>query len=286
MTAVDTTGHTSSVPRRQPHVRQRCRVLFLNMQECRPLADLGLPSYRDWIAEVTRLGPDQIHMVNVADGDPLPDTIEAHGIIGGGSMHSSYEELPWIRAVKRFLTEAQRRGVPELHICWSHQAKAETAGAVCKVAHHGRRFGIERLTLTPAGRRDPLFHGLPDAFDVFTSHVDAVYDVPRTSPLGPVTELAHGAVYRNESLSIGATARTLQVHPELTAGITAGLARARRPQLIAEGHLGPSDADYAAFLASLDRADQQIRARMRTLLDNWLRYYVAPAMSPPVAAGR
>ncbi|MER7004303.1 hypothetical protein ABT297_14835 [Dactylosporangium sp. NPDC000555] len=266
------------------HVRQRCRILFLNTQEQGPLREMGLTSYRDWIAEVTRLHPDQIHAVNVADGEPLPDTIEAHGIIGGGSGHSSYEELPWVRRVKQFLTEAQRRGVPELHICWSHQAKAETVGAVCKVGHRGRRFGIERLTLTPAGRRDPLFHGLPDAFDVFTSHVDAVYDPPAVSPFGPVTELAHGEVYRNESLAIGATARTLQVHPELTAGIAAALARVRRPQLVAEGQLGPSEADYAAFLETLDWADREIRARMRTLLDNWLRYYVAPGMSPQVQA--
>ncbi|HTJ38679.1 MAG TPA: hypothetical protein VL738_36075 [Dactylosporangium sp.] len=273
-----TIDHRDAEPgglRRPLHVRQRCRLLFLNMQEQDPIRDMGLTPYRDWIAEVTRLDPDQIQVVHVADGEPLPATIEAHGIIGGGSGHSSYEELPWIRRVKQYLTEAQRLGVPELHICWSHQAKAETAGAVCKVGHKGRRFGIEQLTLTPAGRRDPLFHGLPDSFDVFTSHVDTVYDVPASSPLGPVTELAYGEVYRNESLAIGPTARTLQVHPELTSGIAAALARVRRPQLVAEGHLGPSEADYAAFLEELDWADLEIRARMRMLLDNWLRYYVA-----------
>lgn len=269
--------------RRHLQIRQRCRLLFLNMQEQEPLRRMGLSPYRDWIAEVTRLHPDQIQLVNVADGEALPATVEAHAIIGGGSGHSSYEELPWIRRVKQYLAQAQRDGVPELHICWSHQAKAETAGAVSKVGHLGRRFGIERLTLTPAGRRDPLFRDLPDSFDVFTSHVDAVYDLPAASPLGPVTELAYGAVYRNEALAIG-TARTLQVHPEMTARIAAALARARRPQLIAEGHLGPADADYAAFLATLQRADDAIRARMRILLGNWLRYYVAPAMSTPLAA--
>ncbi|WP_432991095.1 type 1 glutamine amidotransferase [Dactylosporangium sp. CA-233914] len=269
--------------RRPLHVRQRCRLLFLNMQEQAPVLQMGLPPYRDWIAEVTRLDPDQIQVLNLADGDALPDTIEAHGIIGGGSAHSSYEQLPWVRRAKSFLAEAQRRGVPELHVCFSHQAKSEVAGAVCKTGHLGRRFGIERLTLTPAGRQDPLFRGLPDSFDTFTSHVDAVYDVPPAGEFGPITELAYGA-YRNESLAFGATARTLQIHPEMTAGITAALARVRRRQLIAEGHLGPSDADYAAFLESLDWADRDIRARMRTLLDNWLRYYVAPAMTPPVAA--
>jgi GMP synthase (glutamine-hydrolysing) len=283
--AIDHRAARLAGSRRPLHVRQRCRLLFLNMQEQDPLRQMELTPYRDWIAEVTRLDPAQIHCVNVADGEALPDTIEAHGIIGGGSGHSSYEELPWIRRVKEFLAAAQRQGVPELHVCWSHQAKAEIVGAVSKTGHLGRRFGIERLTLTPAGRNDPLFRGLPDEFDTFTSHVDAVYDVPSASEFGPVTELAYGGAYRNESLAIGATARTLQIHPEMTSGIAAALAKVRRKQLIAEGQLGPSEADYAAFLESLDWADRDIRARMRTLLDNWLRYYVGPSMSPPVRDG-
>jgi hypothetical protein len=114
--------------------------------------------------------------------------------------------------------------------------------------------------------------------------VDSVYDVPAVSEFGPITELAYGA-YRNESLAIGDTARTLQIHPEMTSGIAAALAKVRRKQLIAEGQLGPSEADYAAFLETLDWADRDIRARMRTLLDNWLRYYVGPSMSPPVRDG-
>ncbi|GAA3451845.1 hypothetical protein GCM10018962_36780 [Dactylosporangium matsuzakiense] len=281
--AIDHRAARLTGARRPLHVRQRCRLLFLNMQEQGPLREMGLTPYRDWIAEVTRLDPDQIHCINVADGEALPDTIEAHGVIGSGSGHSSYEELPWIRRTKEFLAAVQRRGVPELHICWSHQAKAEVVGAISKVGHQGRRFGIDRLKLTPAGRQDPLFRGLPDEFDTFTSHVDVVYDVPAVSEFGPVTELAHGA-YRNEALAIGATARTLQFHPEMTSGVVAALAKVRRKQLIAEGQLGPSDADYAAFLESLDWADAGIRARMRTLLDNWLRYYVGPALSPPAPA--
>lgn len=270
--------------RRHVVVRQRCRLLFLSAQEEAPLRAMGLPPYRDWIAEVTRLRPDQIQVVNLADGDRLPSTIEAHAIIGGGSGHSSYEELPWIRRMKEYLTQAQRLGVPELHICWSHQAKAETVGAVCKVGHHGRRFGLERVTLTAAGRRDPLFRGLPDTFEAFTSHVDTVYDPPATSASGPVTELAFGPVYRHAALAIGPAARTLQFHPELTAQIAAALARTRRPQLIAEGRLGPADADYESFLSTLRAADQDVRARMRLLLDNWLRHYVGPSMTAPLPA--
>jgi GMP synthase (glutamine-hydrolysing) len=288
---IHTTGphsdaHTAPLParrgnaRRPVQVRQRCRLLFINTQEREPIQRLGLTAYRDWIADVTQLRPDQIQVVNVADGEPLPDTIEAHGIVGGGSGHSSFEELPWIRRVKEFLAAAQRAGVPELHLCWSHQAKAETAGAVCKTAHAGRRFGTERLVLTPAGRADPLFRGLPDEFNVYTSHVDAVYDVPARSPFGPVTELAFGQVYRNEALAIGDTARTLQVHPELTAAVVAALARVRRPQLVAEGFLGPADEDFDAFLDGVASVDRQIRARMRMLAENWLRYYVAPRLSP------
>jgi GMP synthase (glutamine-hydrolysing) len=258
---------------------ERCRILFINPQEQEPLRRLGLPSYRQWIAEVAGISPDQIQMVNVADGESLPATIEVHGVIGGGSGHSSYEPLPWIQRTKEYLREVQRRGVPELHLCWSHQAKAESIGSRCAVGHAGRRFGVERLTLTPMGRQDLLFRSLPDEFDIFTSHMDVVYDVPAWSEFGGVTELAYSGTYRNEVLAVGATARTFQAHPELTADITTALARSRRAALVQEGHIGSSDAAFHNYIAELHRADHGIRARMQTVVGNWLRYFVGPRVN-------
>lgn len=257
-------------------VRNRTRLLFVNAQENEPLARLGLPSYRQWIADATGLTPDQISMINVAEGEPLPATIEADGLIGGGSGHSSYERLPWIDRTKEFFRAAQRAGVPELHICWSHQAKAESVGGRSRAGTAGRRFGVETVRLTPAGRLDPLFAGVPDEFEIFTSHVDVVDGFSASPGTGAIVELAYSPVYRNEALAIGPTCRTIQAHPELTARIVTALAHGRRDALVREGLLGPTDADLDEYLADLSRRDRRIQATGRQIIDNWLRHYVHP----------
>lgn len=257
-------------------LRDRIRLLFVNTQERALLTALGLTSYPQWIAEATGLDPTQIVTVDVADGQPLPDTIEADAVIGGGSGHSAYEHLPWITRTKEFFRAAAAAGVPELHICWSHQARAESIGGRAAIGGHGRRFGVDTVRLTPAGRLDPLFTGLPDEFDLFTSHVDVVDQLPARATEGAVVELAYSRVYRNEALAIGPTVRTIQAHPEITATIVAALARSRRAALVREGWIGPDDADLDAFTATLYAREAQIVATSRRLLANWLRYHVRP----------
>lgn len=257
-------------------LRDRIRLLFVNTQERALLTALGLTSYPQWIAEATGLDPTQIVTVDVADGQPLPDTIEADAVIGGGSGHSAYEHLPWITRTKEFFRAAAAAGVPELHICWSHQARAESIGGRAAIGGHGRRFGVDTVRLTPAGRLDPLFTGLPDEFDLFTSHVDVVDQLPARATEGAVVELAYSRVYRNEALAIGPTVRTIQAHPEVTATIVAALARSRRAALVREGWIGPDDADLDAFTATLYAREAQIVATSRRLLANWLRYHVRP----------
>lgn len=258
-------------------LRDRLRLLFINTQERALLTALGLPDYAQWIAEATGLDADQIVTVDVADGQSLPDTIDADAIIGGGSGHSAYETLPWIARTKEFYRAAARAGVPELHICWSHQARAESVGGRSATGGRGRRFGVDTVRLTPAGRLDPLFTGLPDEFDLFTSHVDVVDQLPaHTTEGAAVVELAYSQVYRNEALAIGPTVRTIQAHPEITATIIGALARSRRGALVREGWIGPDDADLDGFIADLYAREAQIVATSRRLLSNWLRHYVHP----------
>lgn len=260
-------------PRR---IRQRVRLLFVNTQERAALTALGMTPYTQWIAEATGLDADQIVTVDVADGQPLPGTIDADAIIGGGSGHSAYETLPWIARVKEFYRAAARAGIPELHICWSHQARAESIGGRTAIGGHGRRFGVDTVRLTPAGRLDPLFAGLPDEFDLFTSHVDVVDQLPAQSVEGQVVELAYSRVYRNEALAIGPTVRTIQAHPEITATIVAALAHSRRGALVREGRIGPADADLDGLIADLYAREAQIVATSRRLVRNWLRHHVRP----------
>jgi GMP synthase (glutamine-hydrolysing) len=257
-------------------VRPRISVLFLNVQERRFVSDLGLPPYREWIAAVMRVPSSDVTVINVADGEPLPDTIEASAVIGGGSVHSAYEDLPWIRQAKQFFLQTQRQGIPQLHICWSHQAMAEAAGGTVTPGHDGRRFGVERLHLTGRGRADPLFRGLPDSFEIFTSHMDTIRDVPVTDQLGqPITELAYSDGYRFEALRYGQTCWTIQAHPELTSDIVAAYGAYRRANLIEEGFIGPDNEDFEEFLLNVKLRNDEIIHNSQRLLANWSQFVIS-----------
>ncbi|MEV4169219.1 type 1 glutamine amidotransferase [Nonomuraea sp. NPDC049709] len=251
------------------------RILVVNPQEGKLLTELGLRPYGEWIASVARLAGSQIDVVDVADGADLPGTIEAHGIIGGGSVHAAYEDLRWIYRTKEFYRSALRQGIPQLHICWSHQAQVMALGGDVGAGANGRRVGIEELRLTAAGRQDPLFAGLPDTFELFTSHVDVATRLPQGQH-GQATELAFSSHYRHEALAFGSQVRTFQPHPEVAADHLIPLARMRRDTLASEGIIGPGEADFEDFLTELREADQRIRKNNMRIFENWLTRFAAP----------
>ena len=256
-----------------PSIREKVRLLFVNAQESRLSSALQIPPYRRWIESVAQISEFQLEVIDVADGATLPAVTDVHGIIGGGSEHAAFEGLPWMRDIMEFFLAAQERGIPQLHFCWSHQAHAIGSGGRVTRGDRGRRFGVEKLVLTPEGRRDPLFVGMADVFEMFTSHTDVVTTLPNRPGVRPV-ELAHSNLYRNEALSFGASTRTVQVHPEMTSEFLVKLAAMRRQQLVDEGYIGRSDDDYESFVLSMMDADRRIRVNALRMVDNWMGNFV------------
>jgi GMP synthase (glutamine-hydrolysing) len=275
VTAQNVSVFTAAPRPRLTDIKERIRLLFINAQEVDSITVLGLTPYHHWISSVTQLPHEQIEVVHVADGARLPTTTEASGIIGGGSIHAAFEDHSWIRHTREFLIAAAQRGIPELHFCWSHQLKALAEGGDVARGPDGRRFGVERLQLTPAGLRDPLFAGLPAEFDVYTSHTDVITALPATRSEQPV-ELARGSVYRYEALAYGPATRTLQVHPELTAETMVSLAQARRAQLIREKIIGPSAEDFESFIRELQAQNEKVRQNSLKLVENWIVHILGP----------
>ncbi|MEA3020148.1 MAG: hypothetical protein QOI47_1672, partial [Actinomycetota bacterium] len=46
---------------------------------------------------------------------------ECDGWVATGSRHSAYEDLPWIRRLGSFVTDARSAQVPFVGICFGHQ---------------------------------------------------------------------------------------------------------------------------------------------------------------------
>lgn len=142
---------------------------------------------------------------SVSDGE-IPETFEYDAFVVTGSRASVYWDEPWIDATREWVHEAIDRGLPGLGICWGHQLLADALGGT--VDDMGE-YELGYRTVRHSG--DDLFAGVPEEFTVFTSHSDAVTELPDGAE--PIAEndygnhgFRHGNVYG------------VQAHPEYDSG--------------------------------------------------------------------
>lgn len=250
-------------------VRDRIKVIFVNTQPRKAIADYGLPPYENWIKDHTGLAHDQLETIDLAEGDKLPDRIEASGVMGGGSGIDFGEGMmPDAPILYRNLHTATDR--PFFGICYSLHAAAHGLGGTVERGAKGRRFGIERASLTTAGRDHPMFNGVPDEFDIFTSHKDVVTSLPQTANGHPVVELARGAAYPFLAVGAGET-WLIQDHFEVNPFVMEKLTRVRTEELREEGILGETPDHVEAFVADLHTRYEEIRLTNQQIGHNWVR---------------
>jgi GMP synthase (glutamine-hydrolysing) len=86
----------------------------------------------------------------------------------------------------------------------------------------GREIGTVRCALTPAGRADPLFDGVPPELDVQATHEDEVTRLPAGAEL-----LATNGWSRVQAFRLGRRVRAVQFHPEMDAASMSAAVAAR-----------------------------------------------------------
>jgi GMP synthase (glutamine-hydrolysing) len=151
--------------------------------------------------------------------DPLGevDLDDFSGIIlGGGPFNTSDPEVE--------KSPVQRRAEGELHDLALRVVEADSPffGACYGIGvlgslrdglvdrTHSEPIGAMSVTLTDEGRTDPLFDGLPDTFDVFLGHKEAVSRLPAGA-----VRLAFSATCPVQAFRIGSNVYATQFHPEL-----------------------------------------------------------------------
>ncbi|MFC3960093.1 type 1 glutamine amidotransferase [Halovivax cerinus] len=105
----------------------------------------------------------------------LPAGYEFDGVVVTGSRSSVYWDEDWIDETKAWVSDAIDRDLPCLGVCWGHQLLADVLGGT--VADMGvYEIGYNEIDRT----RDEsiLFAGVEDTFLAFTTHSDAVVDLP------------------------------------------------------------------------------------------------------------
>ncbi|MCL7714764.1 glutamine amidotransferase [Stenotrophomonas mori] len=175
-----------------------------------------------WIRVAAGLAPAQTVVVDVQQGEPLPDRGRFAAAIVTGSAAYVTDRADWSERSADWLREAAHAGLPLLGICYGHQLLAHALGGQVDYNPAGRESGTIRLDLEPAAAGDPLFAGLPASFAAQATHLQTVLRAPEGA-----TVLARSAQDNCHAFRWGTQAWGLQFHPEFATHHMRGYVRAR-----------------------------------------------------------
>jgi len=170
----------------------RLRIAFVNA------AHEGEATRRNFRRE---LDADLVEF-DATDGE-LPETLDFDGVVISGSRSSVYWDEEWIEPTREWVGDAVEAELPCLGVCWGHQLLADVLGG--EVRDMGE-YEIGYREVERAGE-SVLFDGVDDRFTAFTTHSDAVTELPPGAE-----ELAFND-YSNHGFRKG-RAFGVQFHPE------------------------------------------------------------------------
>ncbi|QKG91758.1 gamma-glutamyl-gamma-aminobutyrate hydrolase family protein [Halorubrum salinarum] len=189
---------------------------------------------------------------DAVDGD-LPDHTEFDGVVVTGSRSSVYWDEAWIPPLVDYVAEAADAGVPVLGVCYGHQVLAEALGG--RVAGmDGFEIGYNEIRRV---RDDPLFEGIGETFTAFTTHGDAVVELPPSATL--LAENDRGVHAFRDGHCWG-----VQFHPEYDAETARDVTDGKRDQI--------GDARVDAVLESITPEAYDAACEAKALFENFTAY--------------
>ncbi len=158
----------------------------------------------------------EIDRRELQNGDAVPPKLDYDAIIILGGPMNVYEEdkYPFLKDEDKLIKEAIKKEIPTLGICLGAQLIAKASGAkvtknIVRQAHQ-KEIGWYKVKLTDTGKKDTMFKGLGESFDVFQWHGDT-FEIPEKGSLLATAELC-----TNQALRVGKNIYGLQFHLEVT----------------------------------------------------------------------
>lgn len=166
----------------------------------------------DEFAAILRKGglePSDAHRIRL-DCDPVPPGLDLNSysgvIVGGGPGCVSdrpEDKTPTEQriedAIFGLMPEITSRDLPFLGCCYGIGILGVHLGGVVNKDQYGEPVGVTRCQKTAEGAKDPLVRDLPDAFDAFVGHKEAMQALPEgclhllASETCPFQMVRHGA---------------------------------------------------------------------------------------------
>ena len=190
------------------------------------------------------LAPGQVNRIRL-DCEDLPEGLDprdyAGVIVGGGPGcvsdppdQKSAVEARIESACLSLMPAITRDDVPFLGCCYGIGILAHHLGAEVSKARYGEPVSHVTCTRTREGAADPLLDGLPDRFDAFVGHKEAVQHLPAGA-----AHLLHSGPCPFQMIRHGQNVYATQFHPEADAAGFETRIRIYRHK----GYFDPSEAD-------------------------------------------
>lgn len=135
-------------------------------------------------------------------------------IMGGGPFNASDVEKSPVQVrveaeISDLLDVIVARDLPFLGTCYGIGTLGTHQGGIVDRTY-GEPVGPMTVTLTAEGRTDPLFREMPDSFEVYLGHKEAVRELPPKA-----VNLASSPSCPVQAFRVGENAYATQFHPEL-----------------------------------------------------------------------
>lgn len=205
--------------------------------------------------EALRTAGHEVVHVRLDEGAAVPSAGAFDGwLVMGGPMNvDETGAYPYLAPERALLAELIRLDRPVIGVCLGAQLLARTAGARV-YPHRPREIGLFDVTLTEAGREDPLFGLLDDPQEVFQWHGDT-FDLPAAA-----VQLARSQRFEQQAFRLGRRVYGVQFHLECTLEIVDDLCRSCAGELDAlPPEEDPRRVDRERLQAALARQNRLAR---------------------------
>ncbi len=202
----------------------------------------------------------RLKIIRIHRGDTLPpDLDDTDGIVVcGGPQSANDDSLGWLKTEMEFVRTAHEHEMPVIGLCLGSQIVARALGGTVDRNPDGPEIGWGDLSLTPTGREDPLYAGLPWKSVVAHWHQDCVSELPDGARL-----LASSPKSKNQVWAMGLRTYGIQYHPEIDRDGFEAFA-ADEPDAVGEAGLTPdslreeTEKHYPTFERLTDRLFESI----------------------------
>jgi GMP synthase (glutamine-hydrolysing) len=197
-----------------------------------------------WFRLGLRLPEPSVRIVDVEQGDRLPDPDECAGAVITGSASMVTERLPWSERTAGWIRDAMDVELPLLGVCYGHQLMSHALGGRVDYLPGGREMGTVSLaTAAEHAAGDTIAASLPSRFDAHATHEQSVMELPPNA-----VALASSERDPHHLVRYGKRAVSTQFHPEFSAEVMRAYIRRKHDVLLEEGQA--PDALLAAVVAT------------------------------------